>query len=100
MILPSVDTADMFVSFEKTNSGFSGDVVVEKVESLEGAFGLNAATGIYEDLIEAGVIDPTKVTRSALENAASIAGLLLTTESLIVDKPISGEKVLVSEGMM
>jgi chaperonin GroEL len=51
-------------------------------------------------MIESGIIDPAKVTRNALQNAASIAGLLLTTESLIVDKPISGEKVLISDGMM
>ena len=51
-------------------------------------------------IVESGIIDPAKVTRNALQNAASIAGLLLTTESLIVDKPISGEKVLISDGMM
>ena len=62
--------------------------------------GFDARTEAYVDMFAAGVIDPTKVARSALQNAASIAGLLLTTESLIVDKPISGEKVLVSEGMM
>ncbi len=66
------------------NAGLKGDVVVEAVEKLEGAFGLNAATAEYEDLILAGVIDPTKVTRSALQNAASIAGLMLTTDCLVV----------------
>ena len=66
------------------NAGLSGDVEVDKVERLEGSHGLNAANGKYEDLIAAGVIDPTKVTRCALENAASIAGLMLTTECLVV----------------
>ena len=61
--------------------------MVEKVLGLEGATGLNAATGNYEDLFNAGVIDAVKVTRSALQNAASIAALFLTTEVVIVDKP-------------
>ncbi len=69
------------------NAGMEGGVVVDKVRNLEGAFGLNAATGDYEDLIKAGVPDATKVTRSALQNAASIAALFLTTEAVIVDKP-------------
>src|SRR5437660_3846533 len=69
------------------NAGFEGGVVVEKVRNLEGAVGLNAATGAYEDLFKAGVIDAAKVTRSALQNAASIAALFLTTEAVIVDKP-------------
>ncbi len=69
------------------NSGFEGGVVVEKVLGLKGAKGLNAATGEYEDLFKAGVIDAVKVTRSALQNAASIAALFLTTEAVIVDKP-------------
>ena len=69
------------------NAGFEGSVVVNKVIDKTGAFGLNAQTGNYEDLMKAGVIDPTKVTRCALENAASIAGLLLTTEAVVVDKP-------------
>ncbi|HEY2302714.1 MAG TPA: TCP-1/cpn60 chaperonin family protein, partial [Acidimicrobiales bacterium] len=58
-----------------------------QVESESGAVGLNAATGNFEDLVKAGVIDPAKVTRSALQNAASIAALFLTTEVVIVDKP-------------
>lgn len=66
------------------NAGQAGDVAVDKVESLEGSFGLNAATGEYEDLIAAGVIDPTKVTRSALQNASSVAGMMLTTDCLVV----------------
>src|SRR5687767_11509325 len=70
-----------------TNAGLEGGVVIEKVKNLEGANGLNAATGEYEDLFRAGVIDAAKVTRSALQNAASIAALFLTTEAVIVDKP-------------
>jgi chaperonin GroEL len=62
--------------------------------------GLDARTGKLVNMIESGIIDPAKVTRNALQNAASIAGLLLTTEALIVDKPVTGEKVLVSEGMI
>jgi chaperonin GroEL len=69
------------------NAGVEGSVVVNKVIGESGAYGLNAQTGNYEDLMKAGVIDPTKVTRCALENAASIAGLLLTTEAVVVDKP-------------
>jgi len=69
------------------NSGMESSVVVNKVLELADAFGFNAMTGVYEDLFKAGVIDPTKVTRTALENAASIAGLLLTTEAVIVEKP-------------
>jgi chaperonin GroEL len=69
------------------NAGLEGGVIIEKVRNLEGAFGLNAATGEYEDLFKAGVIDATKVTRSALQNAASIAALFLTTEAVIADKP-------------
>jgi chaperonin GroEL len=70
-----------------SNAGLEGSVVVERVRGMEAGQGLNALTGEYEDLIKAGVIDPAKVTRSALQNAASIAGLLLTTEALIADKP-------------
>ncbi len=69
------------------NAGLEGGVVVERVRNLKGAEGLNAATGEYEDLFKAGVIDAAKVTRSALQNAASIAALFLTTEAVIVDKP-------------
>ena len=69
------------------NAGLEGGVVVERVRGLKGAEGLNAATGDYEDLFKAGVIDAAKVTRSALQNAASIAALFLTTEAVIVDKP-------------
>jgi chaperonin GroEL len=69
------------------NAGMEGGVIVEKVRSLRGAHGLNAATGEYEDLVKAGVIDAAKVTRSALQNAASIAALFLTTEAVVADKP-------------
>jgi chaperonin GroEL len=69
------------------NAGLEGGVVVEKVRNLPGGQGLNAATGEYVDMLAAGIIDPAKVTRSALQNAASIAGLFLTTEAVIVDKP-------------
>jgi chaperonin GroEL len=69
------------------NAGLEGGVVVEKVRNLEAGWGLNAATGEYVDLIKAGIIDPAKVTRSALQNAASIAALFLTTEVVIADKP-------------
>jgi chaperonin GroEL len=69
------------------NGGENGGLVVAKVrEGVEG-HGYNAATGEYGDLLEQGILDPVKVTRSALVNAASIAGMLLTTETLIVDKP-------------
>ena len=69
------------------NAGAEGSIVVAKVREGEGALGYNAETEIYEDLVKAGVIDPTKVVRSALQNAASIAGLLLTTEAVVVEKP-------------
>jgi len=69
------------------NAGLEGGVVAEKVRSLPSGHGLNAATGVYEDLLAAGVNDPVKVTRSALQNAASIAALFLTTEVVVADKP-------------
>lgn len=69
------------------NAGLEGGVVVEKVRNLESGFGLNAVTGEYVDMIKSGIIDPAKVTRSALQNAASIAALFLTTEAVITDKP-------------
>ena len=72
------------------NAGMEGGVVVEKVRSLEGNNGLNAATGEYIDLVEAGIIDAAKVTRSALQNAGSIAALFLTTEAVIADAPDEG----------
>jgi chaperonin GroEL len=69
------------------NAGLEGGVVVEKVKNLPSGEGLDAATGEYKDLIKAGIIDPAKVTRSALQNAASIAALFLTTEAVVADKP-------------
>jgi chaperonin GroEL len=69
------------------NSGIEGSVVVQKIKEGTGDFGFNARTEVYENLFAAGVIDPTKVSRVALENAASIAGMLLTTEAVIADKP-------------
>jgi chaperonin GroEL len=72
------------------NAGFEGAVKVREVADAEGSFGLNAATGELVDLVKAGIIDPAKVTRSALQNAASIAALLLTTEAIVADKPESG----------
>ena len=69
------------------NAGLEGALVVQRVEGEKGAVGLNAATGEYVDLVKAGIIDPAKVTRAALQNAASIAALVLTTECLVADKP-------------
>jgi chaperonin GroEL len=69
------------------NAGFEGSVVVQRVLEGKGSFGFNAETGEYEDLMKAGIIDPTKVTRFALQNAASVAGLLMTTEAMIAEKP-------------
>jgi chaperonin GroEL len=70
-----------------TNGGWEGSVIVSEVLKKKNNEGFNAATGEYEDLIKAGVVDPKKVTRTALQNAASIAGLLLTTECMITDIP-------------
>jgi chaperonin GroEL len=69
------------------NAGLDGSIVVEKVKEGKGNYGFNAATEVYEDLVKAGVIDPAKVVRTALQNAASVAGLMLTTEALIADRP-------------
>jgi len=69
------------------NAGVEGSIVVQEVKKRKGNDGYNVATGQYEDLVKAGVVDPKKVTRSALQNAASIAGLLLTTECLICEVP-------------
>jgi chaperonin GroEL len=81
------------------NAGLEGGVVVEKVKSLSGTHGLNAATGEYEDLVKIGVIDAAKVTRSALQNAASIAALFLTTEAVIADKPEESGPAMPGGGM-
>jgi chaperonin GroEL len=69
------------------NSGFEGSIVVQHVISENGNRGFNAETGTYEDLMSVGIVDPTKVTRFALQNAASVAGLLLTTEAMVAEKP-------------
>ena len=81
------------------NAGLEGGVVVERVRSMKGAEGLNAATGEYEDLVKLGVIDAAKVTRSALQNAASIAALFLTTEAVIADKPEEAAPAMPGGGM-
>lgn len=69
------------------NAGAEGSVVLDKVKNGKGAFGFNAATEEFEDLVKAGIVDPTKVVRIALQNAASVAGLLITTEAMIAEKP-------------
>jgi chaperonin GroEL len=74
------------------NAGVDGSIVVDKVKNGKGAFGFNAATEEYEDLVKAGVIDPTKVVRAALQNAASVASLMLTTEAMIAEKPKKKEE--------
>src|SRR4029077_12881497 len=68
-----------------TNAGVEGSIIVQEVKRRKGNEGYNVASGVYEDLVKAGVVDPKKVTRAALQNAASIAGLLLTTECLITE---------------
>jgi chaperonin GroEL len=73
------------------NAGFEGSVVVQHVREGEGGFGFNAETGIYEDLMKVGIVDPTKVARFALQNAASVAGLLMTTEAMVAEKPKKGK---------
>jgi chaperonin GroEL len=73
------------------NAGIDGSIVVQKIKESKGDYGFNARTEVYENLFKAGVIDPTKVSRVALENAASIAGMLLTTEAVIADKPAKAE---------
>ena len=82
------------------NAGLEGGVVAEKVKSLPAGQGLNAATGVYEDLLAAGVNDPVKVTRSALQNAASIAALFLTTEAVVADKPEKNAAAPAGDGGM
>jgi len=80
------------------NAGHDGYVVVERVRGLGWGEGLNAATGEYVDLTKAGIVDPVKVTRNAVANAGSIASLLLTTESLIVEKPEKSEPAAAGGG--
>ena len=81
------------------NGGYEGSVVVEQVKKLKGDKGFDAATGEYVDMIKAGIIDPAKVTRSALQNAASIASLLLTTECLITEIKEEKEPAMPQGGM-
>jgi chaperonin GroEL len=81
------------------NAGFEGGIVVEKVKAMKGSQGFNAATDEYEDMLKAGIIDPTKVTRFALQNAASVAGLLLTTEVMIADMPEEKKPIPGAGGM-
>jgi chaperonin GroEL len=76
------------------NAGVDGSVVVEEVKKRTGNVGYNALTGTYEDMVKAGVVDPTKVTRSALQNAASIAGMFLTTEAVVTDLPKKDEPAM------
>ena len=73
------------------NAGFDGAVVLSEIKKHDGAFGFNASTGNYEDMVAAGIIDPTKVTRSALQNAVSVAGMILTTEAVVTDLPKKDE---------
>jgi chaperonin GroEL len=81
------------------NAGREGSVVIDKIKNNKGSFGYNAATDIYEDLMEAGVIDPTKVVRFALQNAGSVASLMLTTEAMIADKPEEKDGAAMGGGM-
>ncbi len=81
------------------NAGMEGAVIVEHVKNHEKGFGYNALTNVYEDMLAAGIVDPAKVTRSALENAASIASMLLTTEALVVDKPEKKQQMPSGGGM-
>jgi chaperonin GroEL len=82
------------------NGGLEGSVVVNKVKEGDGAYGFNAATGDYEDLLKAGVIDPAKVSRCALQNAASVASLMLTTEAMVAERPKDDEPKMPAGGGM
>ena len=81
-----------------SNAGAEGSIVVSKVKEMTGDEGFNAATEVYEDLVKAGVIDPAKVVRSALQNASSIASLLLTTEALISEIPEPKAEASMAQG--
>ncbi len=81
------------------NAGAEGSVVVSRVKAEKGTVGFNAATGVYEDLVKAGVVDPAKVVRATIQNAASIAAMLLTTECLVSDKPEKKEPAMPNPGM-
>jgi chaperonin GroEL len=82
-----------------TNAGAEGSLVVEQVLGARAGFGFNAATGEMEDLMEAGIVDPTKVTRAAIQNAASVAGLMLTTEAVVTEKPEKDKAAMPGGGM-
>jgi chaperonin GroEL len=82
------------------NAGAEGSLVVQYVERETGAIGYNAATGEYVDMLEAGILDPTKVTRTALQNAASIAGLMITTEAMVGELPKKDEPAMPGAGGM
>ncbi len=82
------------------NAGHDGSVVVETARGKKGAVGLNASTGEYEDLLKAGILDPAKVTRSALQNAASVAGVLLTVETVVTELPKKDDDVRAPEGVV
>jgi chaperonin GroEL len=82
------------------NAGEEGSVVYSKVAAGQGNFGFNAATGEYGDMLEMGIIDPTKVTRTALQNAASVAGLMLTTEAMVAEIPKEESKPAMPSGGM
>ncbi|MNV94675.1 60 kDa chaperonin [compost metagenome] len=83
-----------------TNAGEEPSVILNKVIEGKGAYGYNAATGEYVDMIEAGILDPTKVTRTALQNAASIAGLMITTEAMVAELPKKDEPAMPGGGGM
>jgi chaperonin GroEL len=83
-----------------SNAGHEGSIVVQRVKELTGDDGFNAQTDDYENLVQAGVIDPTKVVRSALQNAASVAGLLLTTEAVISRIPGKNDQASMAHGGM
>ena len=81
------------------NAGVDGSIVIQKVREGKGNFGYNAATDTYEDLLEAGVIDPVKVSRFALQNAASVSSLMLTTEAMVAEKPKDDKEMPSPAGM-
>ena len=84
----------------RSNAGQDGSVVAEAVRQGEGSFGYNALTGEYADLVEAGIIDPAKVTRTAIQNASSVAGILLTAETVITELPSKDDKAPEIEGVV
>ena len=82
-----------------TNAGEEPSVVLNKVKDGSGSFGYNAASGEYGDMLAMGILDPTKVTRTALQNAASIAGLMITTEAMVAEQPKKDEPAMPGGGM-